>query len=261
MENMNKDQTMNDQQTLVIVPTYNERECAPALVERILSTLDDAHVLIVDDNSPDGTADYTEELFGANPRFSVLRRRGPRGLGRSYLDGYRKALEGGYARLVQMDSDFSHDPARLPDLVRASRTADVVIGSRYCEGGGIANWPLRRRLLSRFANFYVRSITGLRVGDSTSGFRCYNRRALACLLDGPALAEGYAFLVEATYRLQNEGMRIAEVPITFTDRREGKSKISRKVILESMLMPWRLKFASQRDARLLHQTQDEMAQD
>ena len=234
---------MNTDRTLIIVPTYNERENVSQLVRQILLHAPDADVLIVDDNSPDGTADFAEHLFASEPRFSVLRRRGLRGLGRSYVDGYRYALEKGYARLMQMDADFSHDPASIPDLVRASRAgADVVIGSRYCPGGGIRNWPARRRFLSRFANRYVCAITGLKVGDTTSGFRCYSQRALRHVLEGLIVAEGYAFLVEATYRTHLGGLRIVEVPITFTDRREGKSKISRKVIFESVLMPWRLRF-------------------
>jgi dolichol-phosphate mannosyltransferase len=246
---------MNTDRTLIVVPTYNERENVPALFREILASAPEADLLLLDDNSPDGTADEAEKLFGADPRFFVLRRRGQRGYGRSLLDGYRRALEGGYARLVQLDADFSHDPGVIPALIAESRRADVVIGSRYCAGGGIANWPLRRRLLSRFANAYVATITGLRVGDTTSGFRCYTQRALRHLLEGRVVAEGYAFLVESVYRAHRGGLRVAEVPITFTDRREGQSKISRKVIFESVLMPWRLRFArpAQTDPRLLGQ--------
>jgi dolichol-phosphate mannosyltransferase len=238
---------MNTDRTLIVVPTYNERENVGRLVAQLLEVAPEADVMLLDDNSPDGTAAYAEELFGANTRFSVMRRTGGRGYGRSLVDGYRLGLERGYARLVQLDADFSHDPRRIPALVAASRGADVVIGSRYCEGGGVANWPLRRRVLSRFANRYVCRITGLRVGDTTSGFRCYTRRALRCLLDGRVAAEGYAFLVEAVYHAQREGLAVAEVPIIFTDRREGQSKMSRKVIFESVLMPWRLRFPRKRD--------------
>jgi dolichol-phosphate mannosyltransferase len=240
---------MNTDRTLIVVPTYNERENAPRLVAELLAVAPGADVCLLDDDSPDGTADAAAALFASEPRFSVLCRKGvPRGYGRSLLDGYRRALEGGYARLVQLDADFSHDPGRVPALVEeAGRGADVVIGSRYCEGGGVENWPLRRRALSRFANAYVCRITGLRVRDTTSGFRCYTRRALARLLDGRVAGEGYAFLVEAVYRAHRAGLRVAEVPITFTDRREGQSKMSRKVILESVLMPWRLRFAKPKD--------------
>jgi dolichol-phosphate mannosyltransferase len=232
---------MNSERTIIVVPTYNERENVARLVAELLGVAPGADVCLLDDASPDGTAGHAEELYGREPRFSVLRRAGARGYGRSLVDGYRRALEGGYARLVQLDADFSHDPARIPALVEASRAADVVIGSRYCEGGGVENWPARRRLLSRFANAYVARITGMGVRDATSGFRCYTRRALRALLEGRVAGEGYAFLVEATYRASRAGLQVAEVPITFTDRREGQSKMSRKVILESVLMPWRLR--------------------
>jgi dolichol-phosphate mannosyltransferase len=239
---------MNTDRTLIVVPTYNERENIAALVARVLEVAPEADVCLLDDDSPDGTADYARELFGKDPRFSVLRRAGrPRGYGRSLVDGYRRCLEQGYARLVQLDADFSHDPARIPALIEASERAEVVIGSRYCEGGAVENWPLRRRLLSRFANQYVCRITGLRARDTTSGFRCYTRRALRRLLEGRVAAEGYAFLVEAVYHSHREGLSITEVPITFTDRREGKSKMSRGVIFESVLMPWRLRFSKRKD--------------
>ena len=238
---------MNDERTLIVVPTYNERENVARLVEELFEVAPDADVCLLDDDSPDGTAAHAEELFGAERRFSVLRRKGARGYGRSLLDGYRRALAGGYARLVQLDADFSHDPRSVPALVAASSRADVVIGSRYCEGGGVENWPLRRRALSRFANAYVCRITGLRVRDATAGFRCYTRRALQRLLEERLAAEGYAFLVESTYRAHRAGLRVTEVPITFTDRREGQSKMSRKVILESVLMPWRLRLGKGKD--------------
>jgi dolichol-phosphate mannosyltransferase len=233
---------MQADRTLIIIPTYNERENVPELVQQLLRLVPEADILVVDDNSPDATADYAEELFANEPRFSVLRREGKRGLGRSYADGYRHALANGYARLLQMDSDFSHDPNSVPDLLRQSNASDVVIGSRYCEGGKVRNWPLRRRFLSRFANRYVASITGLRVKDATSGFRCYQRSALESIMKNSIQAEGYAFLVETTYKAYTDGLTIAEVPITFVDRREGQSKISRKVILESVRTPWRLRF-------------------
>jgi dolichol-phosphate mannosyltransferase len=236
--------TMNSERTLIIIPTYNERENVPTLVQKILSVVPRADVLLVDDGSPDGTADYAEEVFAGEPRFSVMRRKGRRGLGRSYADGYRYALDNRYARLVQMDADFSHDPNSLPDLIRPSSNYHVVIGSRYCDGGRVRNWPLHRRLLSRFANRYVSVITGLKVNDATSGFRCYARKALEKLVANSIRAEGYAFLVESTYQAHKGELSIAEVPITFVDRREGKSKISRKVILESIITPWRLRFSN-----------------
>jgi dolichol-phosphate mannosyltransferase len=181
-------------------------------------------------------------LFGTDRRFSTLTRTGARSYGRSLLDGYHVAVERSYARLVQLDADFSHDPKMVPVLIDASREADAVIGSRYCQGGRVANWPWHRRLLSRFANQYVARITGVTLRDSTSGFRCYTRRALQCLLDTRITSEGYAFLVETVFRAQREGLRIVEIPITFTDRRAGQSKMSGKVIFESMVKPWLLRF-------------------
>jgi dolichol-phosphate mannosyltransferase len=233
---------MDTGRTLIVIPTYNERENVAALIRELLKVVPDADVLLVDDSSPDKTADYAEKLFGANPRFSVLRRVGSRGYGRSLLESYRAAIARNYGRLVQLDADFSHAPHMVPALIDATRTADVAIGSRYCSGGRVANWPLRRRLLSRFANRYVRKITGLKVRDSTSGFRCYNRRALESLLEIPIAAEGYAFLVETAFRAERAGLRIVELPITFIDRREGQSKMSRQIIFESALKPWRLRF-------------------
>lgn len=248
---------MSTDGTLIIVPTYNERENVAALVAQLLEVAPKADVMLIDDDSPDGTAAFAEDLFGANPRFSVMRRTGVRGYGQSLIDGYRRALDGSYARLVQLDADFSHDPRIIPVLVNASLKSDVVIGSRYCAGGGVMNWSLRRRLLSRFANLYVCWVTGLRTSDTTSGFRCYTRRALSRLLAGRISAEGYAFLVESVFCAQRNGLSIVEVPITFIDRREGQSKMSRKVIFESALVPWRLRFARGRDNDEPHQVKDE----
>ena len=233
---------METDRTLIVVPTYNERENVGALVAQLLQVAPDADVMLVDDNSPDGTVAAAEQLFGNNPRFSSLSRSGPRSFGGSLLDGYRAAVERGYARLVQMDADFSHDPKMVPALIGASRDADVIIGSRYCRGGRVVNWPWRRQFVSRFANEYVSVITGLTVRDSTSGFKCYTRRALQCLLEVGITSEGYAFQVETVFRAQRQGLAIVEIPITFTDRRAGQSKMSGKVIFESALKPWRLRF-------------------
>jgi dolichol-phosphate mannosyltransferase len=233
---------METDRTLIVVPTYNERDNVGPLIAQLLQVAPDADVILIDDNSPDGTVATAEQLFGTNPRFSSLSRTGLRSYGRSLLDGYRVAVERAHSRVVQLDADFSHDPNLVPAMIDASRDADVVIGSRYCRGGRVANWPWQRRLLSRFANQYVSRITGVSVRDSTSGFRCYTRRALQCLLDFSITSEGYAFLVETIFRAQREGLRIVEIPITFTDRRAGQSKMSGKVIFESALKPWRLRF-------------------
>jgi dolichol-phosphate mannosyltransferase len=233
---------METDRTLIVVPTYNERENVVALVPQLLQIVPEADVLIIDDSSPDDTVAFAQKLFGTDRRFSTLTRTGARSYGRSLLDGYHVAVERSYARLVQLDADFSHDPKMVPVLIHASREADMVIGSRYCRGGRVVNWPWHRRLLSRFANKYVARITGIAVRDSTSGFRCYTRRALQCLIDTRITSEGYAFLVETVFRAQREELRIVEIPITFTDRRAGQSKMSGKVIFESVLKPWRLRF-------------------
>ena len=233
---------METDRTLIVVPTYNERENIAALIAALLKVAPDADAMVIDDNSPDGTVTAAKKLFDSEPRFSAITRTDRRGYGRSLLDGYRLALQKGYARLVQMDADFSHDPKIVPLLVDATCSADVAIGSRYCPGGRVANWPWQRRLLSRFANQYVSQITGIGICDSTSGFRCYTRRALQSLVEIGIDSEGYAFLVETAFHAQNAGLRIVEIPITFTDRRVGQSKMSGEVIFESVLKPWRLRF-------------------
>jgi dolichol-phosphate mannosyltransferase len=233
---------METDRTLIVVPTFNERENIGALLPKLLQIAPDSDVLLIDDNSPDGTANYAQEMFGTDRRVSVLKRSGPRSFGHSLLDGFRVGFERGYAQLVQMDADFSHDPNEVPVLINATREADLVIGSRYCQGGRVANWPLHRRLLSRFANQYVGSIIAVNVRDCTSGFRCWTRHAVQCLLKIGVTSEGYAFQIEAVFRAQRERLRIVEVPITFTDRRAGQSKMSGKVILEAMLKPWLLRF-------------------
>ena len=222
---------------LVIIPTYNERDNIPPLVERLLRH-GGVRVLVVDDNSPDGTGGVADALV--SERVAVLHRSANRGFGRSYLDGIAYALGTPADVICQMDADFSHDPDRLPDLIAATQGADLAIGSRYVEGGGIVNWPARRRALSRFANAYVRALTGLRAHDCTSGYRCWRREALATLPLNRFVSDGYSFLVEMLYAAARQGRRIAEVPISYVERREGQSKMSRTVILESAVTPWRL---------------------
>jgi dolichol-phosphate mannosyltransferase len=226
--------------TLVVVPTYNERENLPVLVEGLLRH-EHVHVLVVDDGSPDGTGEVADELARTTAgRVRVLHRTGTRGLGRSYVDGLAIAIAAPVELICQMDADLSHDPAQLPALIAAAAGADVVIGSRYVPGGTIVNWPLKRRLLSRFANVYVRTVTRLRVRDCTSGYRCWRREALASMPLERFVADGYAFLVEMLYAAVRRGSRVAEVPITFVERRLGESKLSRAVLIESAIAPWRL---------------------
>ena len=228
-------------QTLVILPTYNERDNLPVIVNALL-TLPDVRILIVDDQSPDGTGALADSLAQGRPdRVEVIHRTGPRGLGRSYVDGMLRALETYAALICQMDADLSHNPADVPRLIAAANAADLVIGSRYVPGGRVENWPRRRVVLSAFANRYVRAITGLAARDCTSGFRCWKREALQRIAVRDIASNGYAFLVEMAWMAARAGCRIVEVPITFTERRAGASKLSRGVIVESAILPWRLK--------------------
>jgi dolichol-phosphate mannosyltransferase len=226
---------------LVIVPTYNERSNLPALITGLLQH-PGVRVLVVDDASPDGTGEVADALAREHPdRVEVMHRTAARrSLGRSYIDGIRKAVREPVDVICQMDADLSHDPAQLPALIAATANADVVLGSRYIPGGAIRNWPPRRRLLSRFANLYIRAVTRLDTRDCTTGYRCWRRPALAALPLETFFSDGYSFLIEMLYVAARRGCRIAEVPITFVERREGESKISRAVLLESAITPWRL---------------------
>jgi dolichol-phosphate mannosyltransferase len=231
---------------LVVVPTYNERENLPILVRGVL-----AHpgfrMLIVDDGSPDGTGEIADALSAEHPgRIEVMHRTGRRGLGRSYIDGLRKAIGMDVDLICQMDADLSHDPQYLPALTTAAAAADVVIGSRYLNGVSVVNWPLHRIFLSTFANRYIRAVTRLSATDCTSGFRCWRREALARLPLNQMVSDGYAFLVEMLFDAARQGCRFAEVPIIFVERRQGQSKLSSGVILESIVMPWRLKLRAGR---------------
>jgi dolichol-phosphate mannosyltransferase len=225
---------------LVLVPTYNERDNLRPLIAALMA-IEGVRVLVVDDDSPDGTADEVETLAEGSPgRLSVMRRTGPRGLGRSYIEGMTAALRTDATHICQMDADFSHDPAELPRLLAASAHADLVIGSRYIPGGELHHWPAHRVMLSAFANWYVRTITRLSVHDCTSGFRCWTSGLLARLPLDRIMSDGYAFQVEMAWEAHRAGGRIVEVPITFVERREGQSKMSSRVIAESVVLPWRL---------------------
>jgi dolichol-phosphate mannosyltransferase len=227
----------------VVVPTYNERDNLPRLVKALLR-IDDLRILVVDDGSPDGTGAEADRIAAAVPgRVSVLHRTGPRGLGRSYIDGFQHVLRLGATRICQMDADFSHDPNEVPHLVAATATADLAIGSRYIPGGTLHNWPWHRLVLSAFANRYVRTITGVPIRDATSGFRCWRAELLNRLPLRHIVSEGYAFQVEMAWHAYRAGSRIVEVPIRFVERVEGASKMSGRVILESAALPWRLRFA------------------
>jgi dolichol-phosphate mannosyltransferase len=223
--------------TLVVIPTYQEAANIVALLSAIRAAVPEAHVLVVDDSSPDGTAALAETAAADGGQVKVLRRPGKAGLGSAYRHGFQIALDEGYEAIVSMDADFSHDPAAIPSLLAALEVggADAVIGSRYVPGGGTPNWPLHRRLLSRWGNRYTCALLGLRVSDATSGFRAYRAPALAAIDPGSTQAEGYAFLTELVRRLTLDGATLTEVPITFVDRRAGVSKMSARIIAESMV--------------------------
>lgn len=232
---------------LVVVPTYNERENLPALLDG-LRRHENVRVLVVDDQSPDGTGQIADDIARASGgRVRVLHRPPPRGYGRSCVEGLRLAVDEPVDVICQMDADLSHDPADLPAIIAASSGADMVIGSRYVAGGRIVNWPAHRRFLSRFANMYIRLVTRLSARDCTSGYRCWRREALAALPFDRIFSDGYSFLVEMLFRTAQRGYRVAEVPITFVERRQGESKLSLAVLVESVTAPWRLAATRGRD--------------
>jgi dolichol-phosphate mannosyltransferase len=225
---------------IVIVPTFNERHNLPRLAEELLR-IPDLRVMVVDDDSPDGTGQEADRLAGeSGGRLTAIHRSGRRGLGLSYVDGMRAALCMHATHVCQMDADFSHDPADVPRLVAATTSADLAIGSRYVPGGAVRDWPAHRVALSAFANGYVRRITRLPVHDCTSGFKCFRADLLAHLPLDRLVSDGYAFQVELAWESHLAGARIVEVPITFVERRQGQSKLSGQVIAESALLPWRL---------------------
>lgn len=237
--------------TLVLIPTYNERENLPIIVERVLRH-DNVRVLVIDDGSPDGTGAIADQLATERPgQVAVMHRTGARGLGRSYRDGFRVAVQSDADFVCQMDADLSHDPKFLPAMIKAAASGTgLVIGSRYREGGGVENWPLRRKMLSAFANTYIRTVTGLSVRDCTSGYRCWRREALARLPLEAISSDGYSFLVEVTFHAARSGVTIDEVPIVFVERRQGASKLSSSVLVESLITPWRLSLARGRVRRV-----------
>lgn len=227
---------------LVIVPTYNERDNLRPLVGAIFEHLPEAHVLVVDDGSPDGTGALADELAAEDRRVQVLHRTGKLGLGSAYIAGFRHALREGYEYVFEMDADFSHDPKYLKVLLaEAERGADLVIGSRYVVGGGTRNWGLGRQLISRGGGYYARLVLGITVHDPTGGFRCFRRRVLETIDLGTVQTQGYGFQIEMTYRALQLGFDVREVPIVFEDRRVGQSKMSRKIFLEAMTMVWKLR--------------------
>lgn len=226
---------------LIIVPTYNERENLPVLIPRVRQAAPDAEILIVDDNSPDGTGRMADEMAAQDPAIHVLHRAVKEGLGRAYVAALTWGLERGYERLLHMDADLSHDPKYLPALIAAAHTHDVAVGSRYVPGGGTLNWGPGRRVLSRLGSLYARTILGVPLRDVTGGFRCWRRHVLEDLHLPSVRSNGYSFMVEMAYRAFLRGHSLVEVPIVFPDRTGGKSKMSKKIIVEAMLMVWKLR--------------------
>ncbi len=218
--------------TLIIIPTYNEIDNLPPLVKEIFSYAPETDILIVDDNSPDGTGELADELQHQHAQVRVLHRSAKLGLGTAYIAGFKYAIEHGYDAAFEMDADFSHDPRYLPDFLKAIEHADLVIGSRYIPGGDTPNWTMLRRLISGGGNIFARFMLGIPVHDCTAGYRCYRRRVLENIDLDTIQSQGYAFQIELAYRVMKHGFKIVETPIVFMDRRVGKSKMSRKIVIE-----------------------------
>jgi dolichol-phosphate mannosyltransferase len=233
------------ERALVIVPTYNECENIARLITSVLGQDPRLEVLVVDDGSPDSTGDIVATMGSSNPRVHLLQRPRKMGLGTAYIAGFKWSLERGYDYTFEMDADFSHDPAHLPQFLRVIETADLVLGSRYREGKvTVVNWPINRLLLSYFANVYARWVTGLPLWDSTGGFKCYRRAVLAAIDLDRVRSNGYAFQIEMSFRAWKKQFRIVEIPIVFVDRTEGTSKMSGSIVQEAVWMVWRLRFWS-----------------
>jgi dolichol-phosphate mannosyltransferase len=228
--------------TLIIVPTYNERDNLQALIDAVHASLPEADLLVVDDASPDGTGQLADEIAARDNRVSVLHRAGKQGLGTAYVAGFRWALARSYEYILEMDCDFSHDPKHLPLLVGTARSgADLVLGSRYVAGGGTVNWGVMRKIISRGGSLYARTILGVPVRDLTGGFKCFRRHVLEAIDLDRVAAQGYGFQIELTWRTIRQGFHVVEVPIVFVDRRVGQSKMSKKIFLEALTLVWRLR--------------------
>ena len=229
---------------LVCLPTYDERENLEPITRAILQATPEVEVLVIDDNSPDGTGELADRLAAGEPRLHVLHRPGKAGLGKAYLAGFAWALEHGYELVLEMDADFSHNPSYLPRMLELAGGADLVLGSRNVAGGGTLNWGVGRKLLSRGGSFYARTILGVRVRDLTGGFKCFRRQVLEAI-DLPTVeCSGYAFQIELTYRALRKGFRVVETPIVFEDRRVGQSKMSRRIVLEAITKVWSIRRSS-----------------
>jgi len=230
--------------TLIIIPTYNELDNLPKLLPQVLSKGDDIEILIVDDNSPDGTAAFVEKEMKNNDRIHLIKRESKQGLGTAYIAGFKYALQKDFELIFEMDADFSHDPIELPKFLLEAKNNDLVIGSRYITGVNVVNWPMRRLLLSWFANLYTRAITGMPIHDATGGFKCFRRKVLESIDLNQVRSNGYAFQIEMNFKAWKKGFRLKEIPIIFVDRIKGKSKMSKKIVREAVTMVWKLRIKS-----------------
>jgi len=226
--------------TLIIIPTYDEKDNVRSIAEAVFKVDPATDILFVDDNSPDGTGRIVDDMCAADRRVNVLHKEGKSGLGRAYISGFKWAIQRPYQFVFEMDADFSHDPREIPNFLKAAADADLVIGSRYVEGVRITNWPLRRLFLSKGAATYVRLITGMPVTDPTGGYKCYRREVLTAIDLDAIVSNGYSFQVEMTHTAWSKGFRIVEIPITFVDRRAGRSKMSSDITREAMRIVWTL---------------------
>jgi len=227
---------------LVIIPTYDERTNIENMIKEVLSLPGELEILVVDDNSPDGTGDYVKELSQRDSRVHVLQREGKMGLGTAYVAGFKYMLSNNYNIAVQMDADFSHDPKVIPEFLKSIEENDLVIGSRYIQGVNVINWPMKRLLLSYFANIYTKVITGMPVKDATGGFKCFRREVLESINLDNIHSNGYSFQIEMNFKTFRKGFRCKEIPIIFMDRVEGESKMSKKIVREAITMVWKLRF-------------------
>lgn len=234
------------EKSLVIIPTYNELENIAELIPDILNRYKnpDLDILIVDDNSPDGTGRYIEDLTKKEPRVKLIKRESKQGLGTAYITGFKYALQHEYDYIFEMDADYSHDPKEIKNFLKAIKKYDLVLGSRYVNGVNVVNWPMRRLLLSYFANRYTRIITRLPVCDATGGFKCFRRKVLEEIDLNKIKSNGYTFQIEMTFKAWKKGFQIGEIPIIFIDRTTGHSKMSKKIVREAMLMVWKLRIRS-----------------
>lgn len=230
--------------TLVIIPTYNESQNVQIIIPQILDIDKAIEVLVVDDNSPDGTGPIVDKMIAQDNRIKAIHRQSKSGLGSAYKAGFKYALQNGYDLVFEMDADFSHDPKCISRFFEAINEADLVLGSRYIKGVNVINWPMSRLLLSYCANFYTRLITGLPIKDSTGGFKCFRKKVLESIDLDKVKSNGYAFQIEMSFRAWKKGFRIKEIPIVFEDRRVGQSKMSKKIIREAVWVVWKLKILS-----------------